>query len=43
VRSNSAHISQLPWIAPIDVDETSEDEDKVSWQSKDRWPSENDR
>ncbi|KAE8076054.1 hypothetical protein FH972_014727 [Carpinus fangiana] len=42
VRSNSAHISQLPRIAPIDVDETSEDEDEVSWQSKDRWSSEND-
>jgi hypothetical protein len=42
VRSNSAHISQLPRIAPIDVDETTEDENKVSWQSKDCWSSEND-
>jgi hypothetical protein len=35
VRSNSAHISQLPRIAPIDIDEASEDEDEVSWQSED--------
>ena len=42
MRSDSAHISQLPRIAPIDVDEISEDEDKVCWQSKDRWSSEND-
>ena len=36
MRSNSAHISQLPRIAPIDIDEASEDEDEVSWQSEDR-------